>query len=243
MLPRPTISVPTPCPATWADMTPAPGGRHCAACNKVVVDFTRMTEAEILAALGHPGSVCGRFRAEQLGTSSRLRIAAAGWLAAAVALSGCEVPDPAQVRLRTAPNVAANSSFQVRGHVLDKTTGQPVAGAYIVCSADSTLHTKTATDGSFELQLPTALRDSLLTISGGLPHYDAEVPFEYFGRRIPAANAAVIRLRRYDIPMMLGEVPDPKLEQDEVSLPAPPPPKLSTIVFTAPINRADPDSE
>jgi hypothetical protein len=53
-------------------MTPANGGRHCAACQKTVVDFTQKTDAEILAYLAQAtGRTCGRFRAEQLGQPLR----------------------------------------------------------------------------------------------------------------------------------------------------------------------------
>ncbi|WP_161806884.1 hypothetical protein [Hymenobacter sp. AT01-02] len=45
------ITIPTPCLATWQDMPPAPGGRHCGAYNKVVVDFTQLSEAEAVAYL------------------------------------------------------------------------------------------------------------------------------------------------------------------------------------------------
>jgi hypothetical protein len=49
-------------------MTPASTGRHCAACQQTVVDFTRHTDAEILAYLaGAVGTrTCGRFAAGQL---------------------------------------------------------------------------------------------------------------------------------------------------------------------------------
>jgi hypothetical protein len=67
-------------------MTTAPGGRHCAACNRIVVDFTGFAEAELLAALRQPGSLCGRFRPTQVAASSGW----APWLLAVVAiLSSC----------------------------------------------------------------------------------------------------------------------------------------------------------
>ena len=62
------IHIPTPCSQPWAAMTPTSDGRHCAVCQTEVVDFTRMTQAEILAYLrGQQGrAVCGRLRAEHL---------------------------------------------------------------------------------------------------------------------------------------------------------------------------------
>ncbi len=48
-------------------MTPTASGRHCAACQKTVVDFTQKTDAEILAYLRQgTGQACGRLRADQV---------------------------------------------------------------------------------------------------------------------------------------------------------------------------------
>lgn len=50
-------------------MTPTEQGRHCAVCQTEVVDFTRMTDGEVLAFLRHtiPGHRCGMFREDQVG--------------------------------------------------------------------------------------------------------------------------------------------------------------------------------
>ncbi|MET4105857.1 hypothetical protein [Hymenobacter sp. UYP22] len=81
------VSLPAPCPASWADMTPAPGGRHCAACNKVVVDFTSMTTAEVVAYLQRHPYACGKFSPAHTNPISSW----APWLAAAMlSLSACE---------------------------------------------------------------------------------------------------------------------------------------------------------
>ena len=49
-------------------MSPVANGRHRAACQKTVVDFTRKSDAEILAHLARAanGPTCGRFVAGQL---------------------------------------------------------------------------------------------------------------------------------------------------------------------------------
>ena len=63
-----SLHIPQPCAESWAAMTPTGAGRHCAACQKTVVDFTQKTDAEILAYLTQTaGRTCGRFRATQLG--------------------------------------------------------------------------------------------------------------------------------------------------------------------------------
>ena len=49
-------------------MQPEEKGRHCAACQKTVVDFTAMSDAEVVAYMSRAGSnICGRFAPDQLG--------------------------------------------------------------------------------------------------------------------------------------------------------------------------------
>ena len=94
-MPRPAtvlLTIAQPCAESWDAMTPASGGRHCAACQKIVVDFTHKTDAEILAYLKHAnGASCGQFRAGQLARpllpaapASRWR----SWLSAVLAVGG-----------------------------------------------------------------------------------------------------------------------------------------------------------
>lgn len=56
------IHIPTPCHEQWDKMTNVPGGRHCDVCTKVVKDFTRSTNEEILEymASGNGEEICGR---------------------------------------------------------------------------------------------------------------------------------------------------------------------------------------
>ncbi|GAB3829321.1 energy transducer TonB [Hymenobacter jeollabukensis] len=60
------------CHEDWHRMTPTEQGRHCAACNREVVDFTQASAAELVQARieSADGRVCGRFRPNQL-TSGR----------------------------------------------------------------------------------------------------------------------------------------------------------------------------
>lgn len=62
------IKVPKPCHENWHNMTPKEQGRFCGSCEKVVVDFSKMSDQELLShlskAVGQP--VCGRFANDQL---------------------------------------------------------------------------------------------------------------------------------------------------------------------------------
>ncbi len=95
MRPPVTLAIPQPCHENWAAMIPTTAGRHCAACQQTVVDFTLKTDAEILAYLARAanGRTCGRFAVGQLERPLQRPVPAAPtrwrtWLAAAVAVWG-----------------------------------------------------------------------------------------------------------------------------------------------------------
>jgi hypothetical protein len=61
------LQVPVPCHEDWNKMNPVQKGRFCASCAKQVVDFTLMSDAEILSHLQRSkGNTCGRFSNDQL---------------------------------------------------------------------------------------------------------------------------------------------------------------------------------
>ncbi|NRD21194.1 carboxypeptidase-like regulatory domain-containing protein [Winogradskyella eckloniae] len=61
-----TISIPEPCHEDWNTMTPQTQGRHCAVCDKTVVDFSKQTDEQIITALETNSHLCGRFKTEQI---------------------------------------------------------------------------------------------------------------------------------------------------------------------------------
>jgi hypothetical protein len=61
------ISIINPCIENWNNMTVADKGRFCDACSKKVIDFTEMTEKEIITYLKNKkGDTCGRFESKQV---------------------------------------------------------------------------------------------------------------------------------------------------------------------------------
>ena len=62
------VHIPKPCHENWHNMTPKEQGRYCGSCEKIVIDFTKMSDKELLSyftkATGQP--VCGRFANDQL---------------------------------------------------------------------------------------------------------------------------------------------------------------------------------
>lgn len=79
MPPSLRITIPQPCHEDWNAMTPAQQGRHCASCNKLVMDFTAMSDAQIIAYFqSAKGNTCGRFYNNQLDRDFYLYTTTAG---------------------------------------------------------------------------------------------------------------------------------------------------------------------
>jgi hypothetical protein len=64
------ISIPEPCNEGWSNMSPRKEGRFCSSCEKTVVDFTKMTDNEIVKMITKSKQeevkICGHFRKAQV---------------------------------------------------------------------------------------------------------------------------------------------------------------------------------
>jgi hypothetical protein len=61
------LQVPSSCQENWNNMVPQEAGRYCLSCQKSVVDFTEMTDSELVAYFkAHKEATCGRFIQSQL---------------------------------------------------------------------------------------------------------------------------------------------------------------------------------
>lgn len=177
-----SVHIPQPCAESWAAMTPQGPGRHCAACQKTVVDFTQMSDAEILAVLTQAThGTCGRFRAEQL-ARPLLPLAVRGpgrwraWLAAAGAVwvlrEGVGAPARAQAAVEQMPSTTEQKAGKVmmatpaamihliKGTVVnDKNEG--LLGAIVLI--DKT-NAGISTDASGRFVLPVAATSKQITL-------------------------------------------------------------------------------
>ena len=157
----PSISIPQPCAQPWAAMRPTADGRHCGACQTEVVDFTRLSEAEILTYLARRGGrpVCVLANASQVvpATATRWR----RWLLAGLALLGwhpvtsCATKSPQQLPAQatataSGPVDAEAQQIVIRGQVLDGASATPVAQVSVFIN-DTQFGTVTDEKGRFEL--------------------------------------------------------------------------------------------
>lgn len=86
------VTIPQPCHEDWNKMTPKEKGRYCDACEKVVVDMTKLTDHEIFNLVDSGSKICGRFRNDQLDrpmeARTPLRFKKSHWAIAASLLVG-----------------------------------------------------------------------------------------------------------------------------------------------------------
>ncbi len=62
-----SLYIPKPCHEDWNKMTPTQQGKFCGSCSKQVIDFSLMSDNQVLNFLSQQsGKLCGRFDAEQL---------------------------------------------------------------------------------------------------------------------------------------------------------------------------------
>lgn len=63
------LNIPEPCHERWDEMTPEAKGRFCGSCQKIVVDFTGMSDEQVKNYLldQKNKNTCGRFYATQIG--------------------------------------------------------------------------------------------------------------------------------------------------------------------------------
>jgi hypothetical protein len=60
------ISIPKPCHEGWQNMTPVEKGRFCASCQKKVLDFTHLSDNEIIKVVTKNDNLCARIKVSNL---------------------------------------------------------------------------------------------------------------------------------------------------------------------------------
>ncbi len=60
------ITIPSPCHERWDTMDATECGAFCHSCHKEVIDFSAMTDAQVIQWLDKNDTGCGRFRRDQL---------------------------------------------------------------------------------------------------------------------------------------------------------------------------------
>lgn len=66
-MPYKKLSIPDPCQQKWHHMKKDGEGRHCQSCNTTIVDFSDLSDEELISTLQSGKYHCGRFHEDQMG--------------------------------------------------------------------------------------------------------------------------------------------------------------------------------
>jgi hypothetical protein len=212
-----SLSIPKTCSESWNTFTPASAGRFCASCSKIVVDFTKMSDEDIIQFFATPAThTCGRFRADQLKVYlpiSPLKINPGFTLLKvgllSLLLTFVSKPTSARQILgkvntetthypvrEVVENVTMGRDQVVRGVVKSKTDDGPLPGVnvYLKGSEETTI---TDVDGRFEFPRKLQEGDVLIFSFIGLQTQEYVVPKKV---------NELVEIRMDDDFMLLGEV-------------------------------------
>ena len=124
------VQIPNPCSESWDSMTVQGNGRFCNTCEKVIRDYSKVSDSQLLYILDHSnGEICGRFNARQLNRPLAKSLHSNGPDLLAVVLG--------ITLLMTTYSVQANEAQQYAPEVslvqmLDDTTKQADKGHYYI---------------------------------------------------------------------------------------------------------------
>lgn len=212
------INVAKPCHENWDKMAPVEQGRFCQSCNKQVIDFTTLSDDEIIGLLTKKNTgTCGRFTQSQLNTpiqappskklSPKLSVFLAAFVSVFLLLNEATAQENiimgkvAAREQRAVPVVTGDSVFSaapktvVSGSVKDA-AGTAIIGATVVLKGTKTI-TTTDSGGHFLLQLPPNSNNVLAVSFVG-----------YFAQElvVPTDSTKPINIQLDMNTMLLGEV-------------------------------------
>lgn len=189
------LSIPTTCQEKWESFTPTSQGSFCGSCSKVVLDFSRMNDAEVLNYFkSNSTHTCGRFRHDQLKAYSLpetttvrpgLRLLKAGFVSLSLLLADRvslaqikSAPSPASTEV-VAPaqqaTKALEETYVVGGTVSSLEDSLALPGVNILLKG-TTLGTVSDKDGKFEFPARLKAGDVLVFSFIGLETQEYKVP-------------------------------------------------------------------
>lgn len=155
-----SLHIPAPCSEDWNKMTSTDRGRFCLSCQKQVVDFTLMSDTQILNYLSHQsGHSCGRFDKDQLNRTliePKISKRKSRWLAIALPF----------VLLFQKSFGQKTSSAKPADQEEYRQMGKPMLGAPAIIASDKKLLKKVIINGKVEDEFGNAIAAVSVMIKG-----------------------------------------------------------------------------
>jgi hypothetical protein len=178
------LRIDEPCSENWDNMLPGEKGKFCLSCSKNVIDFTTLSDQEIIKIISTSSSNgCGRLRSDQLNRtftvqkeitipSAFSKIAASFlliWISETIQGSEKKTTDIETVQLSERLTIERNQTAQdtllfLKGVVKDSTSHETIPFATIYIK-DKNISTRTTISGEFELAIPIHLQGKELVIA------------------------------------------------------------------------------
>ncbi|MEO1053158.1 MAG: carboxypeptidase-like regulatory domain-containing protein [Bacteroidota bacterium] len=189
-----TISV--PCEQNWSDFTPTADGGFCGSCQKNVIDFTQMSDEEVLNFFKNkPKNVCGRLSQYQMTNlsqrttstaTSAMKWVRAGLLSALMITAGHSLMAQNQptafpvernegIGVSEESNTNAALSHQIKGVVVDE-FNQSLPGVNIYLKGSTTVGTVSDVDGNFTFPQRVETGDVIVFSFIGMETVEYTVP-------------------------------------------------------------------
>ncbi len=183
------ITIAEPCHENWNAMLPEEKGKFCLACKKTVVDFSVMSDSEIIDFLSKSsGAVCGRINEERLNTPIRNYVAIksgffnkyiAGFLMALGLYpqwtSAQQSAKPKQELKQKEKNETSSvkkptGPMTIKGKVLDSKSKKVLDYADIRVQGTH-IHAIADENGNYSIEIPEELRNKQLVVIISMPGY------------------------------------------------------------------------
>jgi hypothetical protein len=185
------FSIPDPCTMKWEEMERVDEhSRNCSSCERVIVDFTKMSDAELVSFFNKNKHACGKFTTSQLNRELKIdrTIARNGawkniFMLPALFL-GLEtfareksgenenktvssyIKNTTEHKAEQPQANATNDSLVIQGHVTDAATGEPVLFAIVSIrdSLNGIVSGTTDVNGAFSLKIANPEQSSSVNI-------------------------------------------------------------------------------
>jgi hypothetical protein len=174
------LNIPTPCHENWDEMTPSEKGRFCNQCSKTVVDFSKMSDKEVIQLITDTNSrICGHVNVKQLDRVFENKPVAVQrtysplpqLLSGILLLSTPSCDDVQQIHVKTELSQTDNSfkvgkiktqpqkhttSNLISGQILDSLTSEPIqfVEIRIIDGIITILKTYSDENGNFQFEIP-----------------------------------------------------------------------------------------
>ena len=181
------------CSQAWNDLPKRDGGLFCRDCSKVVQDFTKLSDEELIARLSQPpaGGLCGIFHKHQLEkiylpVPSRSQ---RSWKALKVLLLGLftlRLPMTAQEQTNTLATEQLQpgnkqqdpmppGARKISGTISQAFTGKGMTANISGVGGDTVLKARSDSSGYFELLIPGHLQEQTFTLTVDAPGFNTSV--------------------------------------------------------------------